>query len=264
MKLFQQLKKHGVKKGLQVFCKEWYNENKILLFIVLTIILLGILPIFPSSSTETIRLDVPYTEEDHNFLKYGIDIREECNTFYAWDDIQKVRIIDSYTIYQNNYNSGGQSLPKAIIKEFQNYNIGIFAIKSCDDCIDDNSLSVLDQKSCLMNRSSVFGYFEKCQKRNEYNRLEYNCVRVPFVISDNLQVISPDKKFKIQVNPFVTKTKLKEERYNPVINKYYVELIITYPNWKPLPYAKWIGTALLFILDPLKSILKYFTDKWFY
>ena len=137
MKLFQHLKKYGVKKGLQVFCRGWYNENKILLLIVLIIILLGILPIFPSSSTKTLRLDVPYTEDDHHFLNYGINIRDECNTFYLWNDIEKVRIIDSYTIYQNSYNSGGQYLPKAITKEFQNYNIGIFAIKSCDACIDD-------------------------------------------------------------------------------------------------------------------------------
>ena len=165
MKLFKYLKQYGLKKGIQVFakeCKKWYKDNKLLLWVIIFIILSGIVPIFPSSSTETFRLDVPYTEEDHNILEYGIEIREECNNFYVWDDIEKIKIRDEYTIYQNN---NKHPSPKAITQKFQKYTIGIFAIKACDECIQDDSLSVLDQKSCLMNQSSVFGYFEECSKR---------------------------------------------------------------------------------------------------
>ena len=265
MKLIQYFKEHGLKKGLQLYYKDWYKDNKILLWIVIAIILLGVLPIFPSSSTETFKLDVPYTEEDYNRLKYYIETREECNNFYVWDDIEKVEIVYEYTLYQNNPSSREPSFLKSITQEFNNYNIGIFAIKTCDDCIDEKSLSILDEKTCLMNQSSVFGYFEKCQITKESsNWFKYDCIRTPFVISDDLEVVSPDKKFKIEIKPYVTKTKVKGDDSNPVINKYFIEIVITYPNWKPLPYAKWIGTVLLFILDPLKSILKYFTDKWFY
>ena len=48
------------------------------------------------------------------------------------------------------------------------------------------------------------------------------------------------------------------------LEKYYVELVVTYPDWKPLPYAKWIGFALLFVLDPLRSTLGYFMERWLY
>lgn len=244
--------------------KEYYKTNKSLLWIVLFIILIGSLPIFPTSSTEKVILKVPYTEEKYNQLEYHIEIKENCNSFYMWDDIEQIDLINKYTIQKNNQGTNNERLEKTIMHNFRDYNIGIFAIKTCDDCIDENSLSILDEKTCLMNKTSIFGYFENCSVEISRNYDEYTCLRTPFVVSDNIEIISPDKTFKIELKPFVVKTKIKGDKYNPIINKYYVELIITYPDWKPLPYAKWMGVGLLFVLDPLKSILKYFTDYWLY
>ena len=261
MELPQLLKKHGIKRGMQAFVKKWYKNNKILLWIVIIITLLSVLPIFPSSSSETFRLDVPYVEGEYHSLDYGIGIMEDCDYFSPGSNVGiKITNKNSYPYGNNKPNS-----PRVITQKFKGYNISIFAMKVCGDCVNDSSLSILDQRSCLMNRSSIFGYFEQCKKRKlDNNQVTPNCVKIPFVISDNLQVISPDRSFKLQINPYVIKTKIKGEKYNPIINKYYVEMIITYPDRKPLPYAKWIGTALLFILDPLKSTLRYFTEKWFY
>ena len=260
-RILRNIWEHRYSQNIKNYIKNWYQNNKKLFWVVLAIIILGIVPIFPLSSTEQVRLDVPYHEgERGRFNEQGIEIRNNCDGLDFWIDLSELDTIPIREV-QSVYSGFGD--PKKVTPTFGDYNISIFAIKTCDECIDEKTLSVTETKECLMDYSSVFGYFEKCWADEDayYGRV---CEKSPFVISNNVQVISPDKNFKIEILPYVIKTKIKGDNNNIIIKRYYVELIITYPDWKPLPYAKWIGTALLFILDPLKAILRYFMDRWFY
>ena len=242
------------------YTKDYYNRNKILIWIIILVIITGILPIFPTISTEFKHMEIPYIEDQYNNLKYGIEIRNECGLFYFWDELNRLDLRNMEVHYYP------QSKKLNVLEhKFRDYKIAIFGIKACTSCIDDNSISLLSPKTCQMNSTSIFGFFEKCKSSyDEYNRKTDSCIKYPFVLSDNVQVVSPDNSFKLTIKPYVTKNRIKGERFNPVINLYSVDLVIDYPDYKPLPYIKWIGSLLLFILDPLKSVLKYFMDNWFY
>jgi hypothetical protein len=261
MRVWTLIKKHGMKTGLHKFWKEWYSNNKILFWIVLAIIITGILPIVPSSSTETTLLPVPYQEDNNRFPKHAIEIHPNCDAFNPWDDIPSISLNDKEFYGQYSYNTD----VKPITLNYSDYTIAYYAISACGDCIPDDSLSVLDEKSCEMNNSNIFGYFEQCKPgKDQYGSKTTICQREPFSTTAAVEIIAPNGEFKLRATPIITKHKIADDQYNPVINRYAIETTITYPDWKPLPYVKWIATAILFLLDPLRSILRYFSDNWFY
>ncbi|MDO8642447.1 MAG: hypothetical protein Q7R76_02540 [Candidatus Woesearchaeota archaeon] len=255
MNLIQNIKQTGLKKASLTFLTNWWTKNKLTLIIVGIIILSGVLPIFPSSSTKTITLTVP-VEDQGAYSSPGIEVFSECNTlslrnFYDFESVTTSSTNDLSYI----------RLPKTVSYRYNEYNISLFALKACADCIKDDMLRPSEPKECLMNKSSVFGYFQICTGKNQNFE---PCERIPFVVSTGLEIVSPDKKFKISTNPYVKKTKVPQGIYQSVISNYRIDLIITYPEWKSLPYVKWVGGAVLFLLDPIKFILKYFMDRWFY
>lgn len=241
---------------IKSFLLNWFKKNKWLAIIAVVIILLGILPVYPSFTTETIKLDVPTVPTSWGSSTKKILTTEQCNylDFYPLShDLKRIPL----TKPDNSYSADTKE-PETISYEFDGYIIHIFAVKSCNECANYNSLRLLEEKTCLMNNASVLGFFEKCEMA-EKNKV---CKKTPFMVSDGVELVAPNKEFKIEIKPYIQRTKYSENNAEKVNDNYYVEFLVTYPDWKPLPYIKWVGSAFLFLLDPIKSIIRYFVDKW--
>lgn len=249
----------NIKKGTKEYFINIYNKNKIFFWIILIIILLGILPIFPSSEKKIEKLSIPHPESN-----YKIPIYEGCYFFNSMNQNDISIILNIDTPYYNNYM--GEKREEKIIKSplFKGWYINIIGMNSCNDCVKDETLNIQQSKTCIMNNTEIWGYLEKCKYPDNAFTKDNFCKRYPFIISDNLEIVTPDKSFKFEIKPYQTATKIKPQNYAYVQRDYYFEIVYTYPKFKGLPYAKWIGTALLFLLDPLKWILKYFMDRWFF
>ncbi len=260
MGIIEKIKENGLKRGSEIFVKEWWKKNKFFFWVVIGFILLTSLPIFPLSETEVGHLEVPIVE-DAGYPAYGIEVSSQCGYLkHVFNEKESIPL--SKPSVSNIYDVND---PPVLKYHFRDYDISIYAIKSCETCINDSDVMLLESKTCIMNGSSVFGYFEKCvERRTSPYSIQEECTRTPFMVSDNLEIVSPERDFKVTLHPYVSKAKQQSDHKIEIVRNYQVEVIVTYPKFKPLPYAKWLGTAILFVLDPLKSIFDYFLERWKY
>jgi hypothetical protein len=244
----------------------WLRKKlKLLIIMVLLLVVLS-LPIYPGTSVETLPLDIPYIEGQNNRPPdHAINIwtYDPCSYLILPDDLERITIADYQTVYQTT--SFLPTKPKAVYQAFGGFDIGIYGISGCTECLDLDSLSIGDSRKCLMNRTSVLGFFERCDVERSSNYHKYDCSRIPFMVSDGLELISPDHEYKISIKPYVIAQKTQND-FNTIRTdqRYSLDLIVTYPDYKPLPYRRWILLAVLFVVDPLKSVVSYFYQRWMY
>jgi len=239
------------------FIKAWFKRNRVLVYIAIVIIIVGILPIFPSTEKEETVVPVPTITPDYGGATPQplIKIWNDCNNLHLSTFYQS----DSLTLQGDAYSQ----VPKSMNYTFGGYTIHIFALRSCDDVVSYDSLRPMEEKKAIANSSSVFGYFEKCVNIwKGYPAV--SCQRTPFMISDQLEIVSPDKQFKLSIIPIVKKILNEQAGGTHLTINYDFKITITYPKLKPLPYVKWVASTFIFILDPIKNILRYASNNWFY
>ena len=242
-----------------------YRENhpfrfKFLLAAIF-ILVVSTIPIWPQNTTHSVTLEVPNNDDRYGNIDQGIPIRQACGSFVTGEDFrlsldEKNPYPDEEPFYSDDYLYEAKYIP--LNYSFEGSTIGIFAIRSCQECLPENSdISVSDTVSCKMNDSSVYGYFESCST-DKYG--DKTCERKAFVSGEGVPVVNSQKQFKVEMIPIIEKENPSVE--SSVITRYRVKMLITTREYQSLPYVPKIASALIFILNPVASVLEHIANGW--
>ncbi len=212
------------------------------------------MPIHLSTEHKTFEIQVPHKEYEHQgSLQYKIQVKNNCPSTYSYEKDEFKGLSDMSDLEFDNRRE--EDKERTITFSFGDYDITLFGIEKCD-CLNDKNISFGQPQRCILDNARVFGYFK--EKSSE------EIVFIPFVADTKIQILSPDKKFKLSFEVEQIKEAIKNDRYINVNTEYVVTAIITSPKRKVHPYALNIAKWINMVKDPLKTIYDAQKEEWEY
>jgi len=229
------------------------HKRKCFFILIGIVIFFLIMPIYPSATSKIFEIQIPHKAyETQRAVDYKIQVLEN---YCQYNDIKTEFRGFSNIPADNILKTSNGIIKRTLNFSFNQYEIVIFGIEKCD-CIPDADVSFGVSKNCTVNNSRVFGYFR------EINSTEYSLI--PFVLDSKLQLLSPDKKFKLAFEIMQVKEGVSNEGYFYANSEYTIKSIITYPELKPHPIAFAVAKLINLAKDPLTAVYDAQKEKWEY
>ena len=213
-----------------------------------------LLPIYQTIGTETFEIQIPhkvYTPNSYSNPEYKIQVVSVCPVSPSFRQPEFQGISPMKDIKFNNY----PPTNRVINFTYGSYDIAIFGIEKCD-CINDSELGFNQPKSCTLTDARVYGYF-----RNLYNKTD---TFIPFVLDTHLQLLSPDKTFRLSFTIDETREQIRSGDYLIPNTDYVVNATIFYPKMGAHPIVIRVAKLFIQFSDPVRAVFDANRDEWTY